>query len=375
VYALSVWLARGGLATHAQYGGDLALYHDDATAITSGQFPYRDLYFEYPPGALVPMLTVAWAHDYAYAFKLLMAALGLAMVLTTGVVLGLLRRSPWRMLVAAVAPVALGSVFLNRYDVWPSLLTIVAIAALLVGREVAGFVLLAMGALTKVYPAVVVPTAAVWTRRRGRALTAFIATVVLVSLPFAALGPGGFSFSLYIQVTRHLETESLFGSLLLVADRIGVYDADIRTGKPGSLDMFGTLPSVLAAISLVAVVAAIAWTAWSVRRGDGDSLVTAAAAAVAAYIAFGKVLSPQYLVWLVPLVVLVRPLAAPALMLVALVLTQLEIDVWFDQVRTVGPVVWLLLARNLVVVTLALLLLAQLRGANQTSNPPPLASR
>ena len=52
------------------------------------------------------------------------------------------------------------------------------------------------------------------------------------------------------------------------------------------------------------------------------------AAAVVAFVALGKVLSPQFLIWLAPLVPLVagrRGLRASVLLVVALVLTQL----WF----------------------------------------------
>ncbi|MGH3015586.1 MAG: hypothetical protein ACRDNN_11620, partial [Gaiellaceae bacterium] len=85
----------------------------------------------------------------------------------------------------------------------------------------------------------------------------------------------------------------------------------------------------------------------------------ASAASVVAFVAFGKVLSPQFLIWLVPLVPLVagRPgSAAAALLGAALVTTHL----WFP--RSYWDMValewegWLVLARNLLLVALALVL-------------------
>jgi hypothetical protein len=84
---------------------------------------------------------------------------------------------------------------------------------------------------------------------------------------------------------------------------------------------------------------------------------------VVAFVAFGKVLSPQFLIWLVPLVVLVggrRGLVAGSLLAAALVATQL----WFpfrywDWALTLdGGVSWLVLARDLLLCGLLLVLAA-----------------
>ena len=372
------------------HAGDVLLYSYVAQAVAHGSIPYRNLYFEYPPGALVPMLVPEPASSYGRAFKIEMAVLGAALLPLAAVVLRVQRRRLLPALLAiAVSPLALGSVFVNRYDVFPALLLLGGVVLLVRDRPTAAFVLVALGTVAKVYPAAVLPVFGIWVWRTAgrealkRGLVAFAATVAVVVLPFAALGPGGLRFSFTIQMTRHLQTESLGSALLLVADRAGVYHAHIAEGKPGSLDLFGTLPSLVASLSLVAVVAVLLWIPWTLRRGalDRERLLAGVAGAVVAYVALGKVLSPQYLVWLIPLVPLVGKRAgavATALLLTALVLTQIEFDHAYDELRTVGNVVWVLLARDLVLVALAGVLLAAVRGqpgGSQTSKPPLLTSR
>jgi hypothetical protein len=78
-------------------------------------------------------------------------------------------------------------------------------------------------------------------------------------------------------------------------------------------------------------------------------------------VAFGKVLSPQFLIWLIPVVPLVRGRRgfwAAALLLAALVLTQ----IWFPfryfrlALDFEAGLSWVLLARDLALVALAVLL-------------------
>ncbi|HXH97727.1 MAG TPA: hypothetical protein VNH40_11005, partial [Gaiellaceae bacterium] len=144
VYGLALVFEYHGVRSSA-HGGDVSLYASDAHAIAHGRIPYRDLYFEYPPGALVPILAPEPAADYAAVFKALMAVVGAGVLVTAASVVRRQGRSlVWPLLAIAVSPLAVGSVFVNRFDVWPALLTVAALALLVRGRGTAAFALLAV---------------------------------------------------------------------------------------------------------------------------------------------------------------------------------------------------------------------------------------
>jgi uncharacterized membrane protein len=322
---------------------------------------------EYPPGALavfVPPAAATNAH-YNAAFKGLMALCGvLALALVAFVLLRLdasLTRMWIAVLLVAVSPIALGPISLNTYDAWPALLTIVALALLLVGRDVLGLGVLGLAFAAKVYPVVLLPVALVWTwRTRGRrralaGLAAFAAVALAVALPFLVLAPHGLVESFRTQAARGLQIESLGAQVLVAADQLGLYSVTVAHHTRGavSYDLRGSLPQALGAISSVLQLAAVLAVAWLYARGRDERhrLVTAFAAAVAGFLAFTRFFSPQYLVWLVPLVPLVDSAAAWALLAVALSLDQ----VWFFHYRSIvelGGRSWLVLVRDLLVVVL-----------------------
>ena len=377
VYAIALWFERYGIRS-ATHGSDVAAYETRAASIAHGSIPYRNLFFEYPPGALAPIMAAEPFSNYATAFKVVMAVIGAgALGFAAACLPNRGYAGSWPLLAIAAAPVAVGSVFVNRFDLWPALLMAAALAFLVRGRPTVGFALLAAGAATKIFPAFAVPAAAVWVwRTQGRdalrrALLAFAVTGLLILLPFAILGAGGLRYSFTIQLTRHLQTESLGGALLLVGHRLGLYSPRIATGNPGSLDLFGRLPDVVGVLSIVLVLLLVAWGALLLAQGrvDSDRMVAGTVAAVCVYVAFGKVLSPQYVVWLVPLVPLVRRqrVVATGLLVAILVLTQVEFDLHYGQIRSTGPVVWILLARDLLLVCLAVLVVSMSR-ATQTGS-------
>jgi H+/Cl- antiporter ClcA len=96
--------------------------------------------------------------------------------------------------------------------------------------------------------------------------------------------------------------------------------------------------------------------------------VIACAAAVAAYIVFSKVFSPQYLIWLTPLVPLVRGrrgAQASALLLAILGVTQIFEPYHYDDYWQLSTpwVIWAVVVRNLLVVGLLALLVRRIEPA------------
>jgi Na+/melibiose symporter-like transporter len=138
----------------------------------------------------------------------------------------------------------------------------------------------------------------------------------------------------------------------------------------GSQNLLGHegLGAVMSVVGVVAVLAV--WVAFARGAATRERFLRYSAAAVCAFVAFDKVLSPQYLLWLIPLVPLVRGrrgLAATLTLGVACVLTQ----VWFplryfryaDDFHLAGVV----LARNLVLVALFLIVVLPSRHVDADS--------
>jgi hypothetical protein len=146
----------------------------------------------------------------------------------------------------------------------------------------------------------------------------------------------------------------------------------------GSQNLTGGVATVAAVMLSLAQAAALVWLWVRFARGPAEParLLRYSAAAVVVFIAFGKVLSPQFLIWLVPLVPLVlgrRGLRAAAVLAATLVLTQ----VWFpgrywDYVYTFDPAAsWAVLARDLALVALAALLVWPLKATERAAARSP----
>ncbi len=354
---------------------DTPVYQGYGDLMARGYVPYRDFRLEYPPGALPMFVVPALGHheasqfaSFRRAFEWLMWGCGVLMLVAMAFALRAVDASGARtvgaLVFAALAPLALGSVVLSRFDLWPAAITAGALAAIVSGRLRFGHGLLGLGVAAKIYPAVLVPLvlAYVW-RRRGRreallCLGVLIAVVALVVVPFLAIAPGGVWASVVRQTTRPLQIESLGAAVLIALHHAAGLAVTMRSSH-GSQNLDGTGPGVIGSLQTVLQVAALVtiWALYARGRGGREELLRASAAAAVAFVALGKVLSPQFLIWLVPLVPLVRGrrgLAASGLLLAAMVLTQLwfPFGYWDYALHFDATAAWLVLVRDFVLLAL-----------------------
>lgn len=368
----ALWLA-GHVIYLTTYGtqvpnGDIKEYRAYALSFWTVHPLLRHLPVEYPPLAVLP---------FTLTLLPLLPSLPnpvdvFAVWMSVFVVLGYLwvrgQASRERAIAYAVLLlVGANSTVLSRFDLFPALATLGALFALRARRFTWAYVLLAAGILLKLYPAFLVPVAAIeqWrvlraprvpVRARGRArgrarrravrpagrlrrawwsLRAELWTeavrqtalglLLCGALVGAAFGlaalfspEGAFSGFTYAS-NRPLQIESTPASLLWLGTFFGLPAHDVYSFQ--SLNYIGPLDGLLKPLSAVALVAGCLIVYWRQLRGRlavGQALV----ACLCVVLVANKVFSPQYLIWILPLVAVVDGLDGYWLWLLVGVLTS-----------------------------------------------------
>lgn len=312
--ALAVAVLPLALYAFSSRQGDLPLYFRTARAFLDGAVPNRDFRFEYPPYALLWFVPATWAGGDLRGFIL---AFGLQLTLIDAFIKWLLlsegvRRwgAAWRAWVpfAAYSVVSwLQSVhYLKRYDLIPAALALAALVALMRGREGRAGALLAVGTVTKLYPAVLVPLALAVCWRRGakpaRALITGLVAGVLPLVPLSFVWPW-WRFAAF-HVERGLQVEALSAGLLWAAHLMGF--AQVQwVHAPAAYELHGADAEMVRAVTrqvwvaglllAVAVSVRAAWRRPPVHIEDGARLTLVP---LVAFVILNPVLSPQYLIWL-----------------------------------------------------------------------------
>ncbi|GCF09024.1 glycosyltransferase family 87 protein [Dictyobacter arantiisoli] len=270
--------------------------------------PFHLLPYEYPMLTLVPFsLSLLVPQTW---FQVAFACLMLAIVASLYYVL--LR---WRSRTAAVTLacyLVLGcyGTVAGRFDMIPASLTLISVIFADHKRWKWAFVLLALAVLYKFYPVVLLLPFLIaqqqdtqlswraWKRWLPPILFVFVCAVVM-SISLALNVEGTISPFSYFG-TRPIQVESLPASILWIADHVLV--KPIRyVYTYGSINILGSGASLISSMFSVLELLGVLFTLWLLWRRKLD-LATASLLMLLVVMVTGKIFSPQYLIWILPLI-------------------------------------------------------------------------
>ena len=300
------------------YTDVLALYY--AEGLNEGKVPYRDHPVEYPVvtgyfmGALgLPVHALGERYPeinqgkwFYNANALVLSVLAVA---SAAALLALRRRRPWDAAIFALSPILLVTATVN-WDFLAIALAMFGLLAFARRRPWLAGILLGLGGAAKLWPLFVLGPIFVLAARSGR-FKSFIATLVgavaawlATNIPVAILYPESFNRFFDLNRTRPID----WGTLWYVGRYL---DTKWNTGGAGDQGPFqwlsdhvSTLNYLTYGLTLAACLGILVLSLLAPRR---PRLAQLAFLVVAAFLIFSKVWSQQYVLWLLPLIVLARP--------------------------------------------------------------------
>lgn len=317
----AAWAGLGQLSRFC-YSDVMALYGAQG-GLSQGGLPYLDYPLEYPvvTGAFMSLIGLPVhavgnqiaINQFAWFYDLTALALAAFAVATVAMLLSLRRRRPWDGAMFAAAPLLLLSATVN-WDLLAIVLAVGGIYAWARRNPVLAGVLLGLGAAAKLWPGFLLIPLILLAVRAGRDRPAWTAVGAAVATWFAVNLP-----VMLADYLRNGSIDNWLRFLRLNTERsidwgtfwyVGQYlDRSLNPDGQGPFQWLGShvdphlnwLTYGLFGLALVGI-GALALRAPRRPRFAALALLT-----VAAFLLFSKVWSQQFVLWLLPLVVLARP--------------------------------------------------------------------
>jgi hypothetical protein len=317
VLAAAAVLVRTDWTRRGFVSGDSLRYRAIARA---GGWPYRDHAVEFPPVAwLAVKLVAAWGSPTTTATLLVLTQLAADLATAASLAWAWGRRAALTWL-ALLLPLCWDGWIFARIDLLSVGLATAGLALVWRGRPAGGGALIGTAALVKAWAVTLVPGLAVVGRRV--AATGAAVTVAAVGVSWLAVGGlDGVGQVVTFRGATGWQLESTVGALVHLF-------GDARPRGESGAWRIGVQPGwtkPVLAIGLVAVTTLGWWLAHRAHRRsrvDDPAFFHGAVIAVVALLVLAPILSPQYLVWLLPFVaVLWRDRTLVALTAIAVVTT------------------------------------------------------
>ncbi len=370
----------------AERSSDADLYYNYSSLMLDGQLPYRDLAVEYPPVALVLfILPDLFAQDfsaYIKAFTVEALLFDLAGIVLIYLLARRLKLNTLTTLtVYTLCLLAIGPTVIEHYDIMPAVTVLASLYAFSRGWNKLTWALVAIGVLTKLYPAVVVPLLLIPQLRARQyrpvvsVAASFLVTTAAIVIPCLALSPHGFLDSFSYHAERGLQIESTYSSFILMGRSLGLTSLEVWHDY-GSINIASPLADTLASLSPVIMALSLAIVYWLFYRRQADrqpvlNMMTSYwFISVLVFIISNKVLSPQFIVWLYPMIPLVtgywRHLSWLVFIAVGLLTNYVFPGHYWELFLGLEPkVIGALFLRNMLLIALAILYVVFPRGLSR----------
>jgi hypothetical protein len=311
---------------------DVELYYQYANRVLGGELPYRDFNIEYPPFSLPFFILPAIISNFFGAFSpvryvLIFQAETFLLAVGTLVFLWKLMRIlyptvnlNWRLGFFTASAVVFSLYIFRRFDVAAVFLVVVAFYFIYKRNPGWGGAFLGLAAAAKLYPAILLPIVLLyfWRNRTDKEFAlrigvGFCFAGGITVLPFVITGlPGLLNFLKY-HGERGVQIESIFASTIYLGKFFGLTNAATSVDH-GSINFSSSWGGFLASAATLLTIGGLlffyAYLWWATRTNGRrlriDWLLQAAAIATMWFIISNKVLSPQYLLWIMPFAVLWR---------------------------------------------------------------------
>lgn len=288
---------------------DVSIYRKYAQNVSRGLVPYRDYLVEYPilslPFFVLPSAFGLGPGTYKLGFiaEMLLVDFLLAFLVAREV-----RRRQgaahvpaalawYTLFFAAMSPLVVG-----RFDLVPTLAAFAAVCAWSGGRARTASALAGLGMLIKVFPAVaMLPYLMPGHPPRGRflPLAVFLATVGLGALAWRVLGGPAWLESPRYHLERGIEIGSVPGGVLALFRDVPGQRPEVYSSH-GCANLRNRWSSLLEIASPGVILGLILLVAVAGARGRCSDRFRCVAAAIVALMIGSKVLSPQFMIWLLP---------------------------------------------------------------------------
>jgi hypothetical protein len=348
---------------------DIPVYQAYAERIALGETPFTNEFrIEYPPLA-VPLFRLPGHVDslsaYTTWFSISMGVLTLlTAALTTFVACRLWPLGGRAYTAAVLFPVGValtGAIIVNRYDVAVALVVAGLLACLVQRWYIAAALVLGVGFALKVTPAAILPLVLILAGPPRRWLWPIVAFSLAALAPFVQYliaAPGGIWYVFHYHMARPLQIESVLGTPMLLGQLLGANWAEYGSSY-GSHSLVAPGAHMAATASgglTLLAVAGVYWLVWRRRERllqAPQEQVLAVLTLILALMTFSKVLSPQYMIWLLPVWALVG--AGDRILGIlgglVLLLTQVEFPVLYWRLLSMDPpTLAIVIARNTLLV-------------------------